>query len=113
VLVTDAMPPVGADDPTYVLNGQTIVARDGVCQSDDGVLAGSALDMATGVRHLVNAVGLPLAEASRMASAYPAAWLGLERELGRIVAGQRADFAVLDDALVVQETWIGGVRYAA
>jgi len=113
VLVTDAMPPVGADDPTYVLNGQTIVARDGVCQSDDGVLAGSAMDMATGVRHLVNAVGLPLAEASRMASAYPAAWLGLERELGRIVAGQRADFAVLDDALVVQETWIGGVRYAA
>jgi len=113
VLVTDAMPPVGADDPTYVLNGQTIVARDGICQSADGVLAGSALDMATGVRHLVNAVGLPLAEASRMASAYPAAWLGLERELGRIVAGQRADFAVLDDALVVQETWIGGVRYAA
>lgn len=113
VLVTDAMPPVGADDPTYVLNGQTIIARDGICQSADGVLAGSALDMATGVRHLVNAVGLPLAEASRMASAYPAAWLGLERELGRIVAGQRADFAVLDDALVVQETWIGGVRYAA
>ncbi|MGO4703093.1 N-acetylglucosamine-6-phosphate deacetylase [Dyella sp. 2RAB6] len=113
VLVTDAMPPVGADDPTYVLNGQTIVARDGICQSADGVLAGSALDMATGVRHLVNAVGLPLAEASRMASAYPAAWLGLERELGRIVAGQRADFAVLDDELVVQETWIGGVRYDA
>ncbi|WP_346949044.1 N-acetylglucosamine-6-phosphate deacetylase [Dyella sp.] len=113
VLVTDAMPPVGADDPTYVLNGQTIVARDGICQSADGVLAGSALDMATGVRHLVDAVGLPLAEASRMASAYPAAWLGLERELGRIVAGQRADFAVLDDGLAVQETWIGGVRYAA
>ena len=112
VLVTDAMPPVGADDPTYVLNGQTIVARDGICQSADGVLAGSALDMATGVRHLVDAVGLPLAEASRMASAYPAAWLGLERELGRIVAGQRADFAVLDDGLVVRETWIGGVRYA-
>ena len=113
VLVTDAMPPVGADDPTYVLNGQTIVARDGICQSADGVLAGSALDMATGLRHLVHAVGLPLAEASRMASAYPAAWLGLERELGRIVAGQRADFAVLDDELVVQETWIGGVRYAS
>ena len=46
-------------------------------------------------------------------SGYPAAWLGLERELGRIVAGQRADFAVLDDELVVQETWIGGVRYAS
>jgi N-acetylglucosamine-6-phosphate deacetylase len=113
VLVTDAMPPVGSDDPSYVLNGQTIVARDGICQSDEGVLAGSALDMATGVRNLVDLVGLPLAEASRMASSYPAAWLGLDREQGRIVAGQRADFAVLDDALGVHETWIGGVHYPA
>lgn len=113
VLVTDAMPPVGAESPEYVLNGQTIIARDGICQSDDGVLAGSALDMATGVRNLVEMVGLPLAEASRMASAYPAAWLGLERTHGRLVAGQHADFAVLDDKLVVSETWISGVRYDA
>ncbi|WP_430392214.1 N-acetylglucosamine-6-phosphate deacetylase [Dyella sp. 20L07] len=113
VLVTDAMPPVGAANPEYVLNGQTIVARDGICQSDAGVLAGSALDMATGVRNLVNMVGLPLAEASRMASAYPAAWLGLDRTHGRLVAGQRADFAVLDDGLVTHETWVGGVRYPA
>ncbi len=111
VLVTDAMPPVGSDSPEYVLNGQTIVVRDGICQSDAGVLAGSALDMATGVRNLVNMVGLPLAEASRMASAYPAAWLGLDRTQGRLVAGQRADFAVLDDALVAHETWVSGVRY--
>jgi N-acetylglucosamine-6-phosphate deacetylase len=113
VLVTDAMPPVGSDSPEYVLNGQTIIARDGICQSDAGVLAGSALDMATGVRNLVDMVGLPLAEASRMASAYPAAWLGLDRTHGRLVAGQYADFAVLDDALVVKETWIAGVRYDA
>jgi N-acetylglucosamine-6-phosphate deacetylase len=108
VLVTDAMPPVGSDKPEYVLNGQTIVARDGICQSDAGVLAGSALDMATGVRNLVGMVGLPLAEASRMASAYPAAWIGLERTHGRIAAGYRADFAVLDDAFAVKETWIDG-----
>jgi N-acetylglucosamine-6-phosphate deacetylase len=56
-------------------------------------------------------VGIPLPEASRMASAYPAAWLGLEREVGRIVAGQRADFAVVDDKLKVVETWIGGVPH--
>lgn len=112
VLVTDAMPPVGSDDPTYVLNGQTITARDGICQSDAGVLAGSALDMATGVRNLVDHVGVTLAEASRMASAYPAAWLGLDRTHGRIVAGQRADFAVMDEGLVVRETWVGGIRLA-
>ncbi|HEX7816489.1 N-acetylglucosamine-6-phosphate deacetylase [Dyella sp.] len=110
VLVTDAMPPVGSPDPTYILNGQTITARDGICQSDDGVLAGSALDMATGVRNLVHAVGLPLAEASRMASSYPAAWIGRDHVQGRIVAGQRADFAVMNDDLIVTETWIGGLH---
>ena len=114
VLVTDAMPPVGSDRPDYVLNGQTIVARDGVCQSDAGVLAGSALDMATGLRNLVRLLGLPLAEAARMASAYPADWLGLSGSHGRLRAGLRADFAVLDAAnLQVRETWIGGVRHAA
>jgi N-acetylglucosamine-6-phosphate deacetylase len=110
VLVTDAMPPVGSDRPDYTLNGQTITARDGLCMSDAGVLAGSALDMASAVRNTVNLLGLPLAEASRMASAYPAEWLGLEQTHGCIAPGQRADFAVLDDTLHVRETWIGGER---
>jgi N-acetylglucosamine-6-phosphate deacetylase len=111
VLVTDAMPPVGAGNPHYVLNGEAITVRDGVCQNAAGVLAGSALDMAGALRNAVHLLGLSLEEASRMASGYPAAWLGLDASRGRLVAGQRADFAVLDDALVVQQTWIGGVAY--
>jgi N-acetylglucosamine-6-phosphate deacetylase len=113
VLVTDAMPPVGSDRPDYVLNGQTITAREGVCMNDAGVLAGSALDMASAVRNAVTLLGLSLAEASRMASAYPAAWLGLASTHGCIAAGQRADFAVLDDTLHVRETWIAGQRWPA
>lgn len=113
VLVTDAMPPVGSARPDYVLNGQTITARNGICMNDAGVLAGSALDMAGAVRNTVSLLGLPLAEASRMASAYPAEWLGLEQTHGRIGPGQRADFAVLDDTLHVRETWVGGVRWTA
>lgn len=111
VLVTDAMPPVGSDNPEYVLNGHTIVMRDGICQSEAGVLAGSGLDMASAVRNAVQMLGLPLAEASRMASSYPAAWVGLDRTHGRIAAGYQADFAVMDDALMVRETWVGGVAY--
>jgi N-acetylglucosamine-6-phosphate deacetylase len=111
VLVTDAMPPVGSDRPDYVLNGQTIIMRDGICQSEAGVLAGSGLDMASAVRNAVQMLGLPLAEASRMASAYPAAWIGLDRTHGRIAAGYQADFAVLDDSLTVRETWVAGLAY--
>jgi N-acetylglucosamine-6-phosphate deacetylase len=111
VLATDAMPPVGSENPEYTLNGQTIVMRDGICQNEAGVLAGSGLDMAGAVRNTVEMLGLPLAEASRMASAYPAAWIGLDRTHGRIAAGYTADFAVMDDTLTVRETWVGGIAH--
>ena len=109
LLVTDAMPPVGADHPDYVLNGETITARDGICQTAQGVLAGSALDMASAVRNAVQLLGQPLDEAVRMASTYPAEFLGLGDSHGRIAPGYRADLVVLDDEYRVQQSWIGGV----
>ncbi len=107
-LVTDAMPPVGADDPSYELYGEVITARDGVLRNAAGVLAGSALDMVTAVRNSVTMLGVPLEEASRMASTYPAEFLGLGDRFGRIAPGYSADFVSLDSDLQVVNTWIGG-----
>jgi N-acetylglucosamine-6-phosphate deacetylase len=109
LLVTDAMPPVGADHPDFVLNGETITAKDGICQTAQGVLAGSALDMAAAVRNSVQMLGLPLDEAVRMASTYPADFLGLGKTHGRIAAGYAADLVVMGNDLQVRESWIGGV----
>lgn len=108
MLVTDAMPPVGAADPSYVLNGETITAQDGICRTANGVLAGSALDMASAVRNAVHLLDLPLDEAARMASSYPADFLGLAASHGRIAVGCRADLVALDAAGRVQRSWIGG-----
>ncbi|HET8765088.1 MAG TPA: N-acetylglucosamine-6-phosphate deacetylase, partial [Rhodanobacter sp.] len=108
VLVTDAMPPVGAADPSYVLNGETITAKDGICQTAAGVLAGSALDMATAVRNTVNLLEQPLAEAVRMASEYAADYLGLAATHGRIAVGCQADLVAMDADCRVRHTWIGG-----
>lgn len=107
-LVTDAMPPVGADDPSYELYGETITARDGVVRNAAGSLAGSALDMATAVRNSVAMLGVPLEEAARMASAYPAQFLGIDDRYGRIAPGYRADLVALDADLQVIDTWIAG-----
>jgi N-acetylglucosamine-6-phosphate deacetylase len=109
LLVTDAMPPVGADHPDFVLNGETITARDGICQTARGTLAGSALDMVTAVRNAVEMLGLPLDEAMRMASTYPAEFLGLGKSHGRIAAGCRADLVVMDENYKITQSWIGGV----
>lgn len=107
-LVSDAMPPVGAESPDYELYGETITARDGVVRNAAGALAGSALDMATAVRNCVDLLGLSLDEAARMASTYPAAFLGLDGVRGRIVPGLAADLVLLDHRLHVVATWIAG-----
>jgi len=109
VLVTDAMPPVGADNPEYKLNGETIIVKDGICQTAGGTLAGSALDMAGAVRNAVQMLHLPLDEAVRMASTYPADFLGLGASHGRIAPGYIADLVALDDDYHVRQSWIGGV----
>jgi N-acetylglucosamine-6-phosphate deacetylase len=107
-LVTDAMPPVGADRPDYVLYGETITAVEGVVRNAAGALAGSALDMMAAVRNTVRTLHVPLDEAARMAATYPAQFLGLDDRLGRIAPGLRADFALVDDTLSLRGTWIGG-----
>jgi N-acetylglucosamine-6-phosphate deacetylase len=109
MLVTDAMPPVGSPQPSFVLQGRTIHVKDGVCRDENGTLAGTGLDMATAVRNAVSLLGLEIAQAARMASEYPAAFLGLEKELGRIAPGYRANLALLDDDLQVRRTWIEGI----
>jgi N-acetylglucosamine-6-phosphate deacetylase len=107
-LVTDAMPPVGSSSETFQLNGETITCRDGRCVNAQGTLAGSALDMAAAVRNTLAQAGVELPEALRMASTYPADFLGIGAAHGRIAPGCRADFVVLDEALNVRQTWIGG-----
>jgi N-acetylglucosamine-6-phosphate deacetylase len=106
-LVTDAMPPVGAALAGFALGGHWVEVRGGRCTTADGRLAGSALDMATAVRNAVELVGIPLAEALAMAATRPADVLG-ERERGRIAPGMHADLVLLDAALQVRATWIGG-----
>jgi len=108
MLVTDAMPPVGADDPSFMLNGERITVTDGRCVNGEGALAGAALDMATAVRNTVQVLGLPLGTALAMASLHPAAFLGVDDRMGRIAPGWRADLVALDADLRVVRTWIGG-----
>ena len=109
MLVTDGMPTVGSEKSTFVLQGRTIRVVDGICRDENGTLAGTALDMAAAVRNAVSLLGLDLAEAAPMASEYPAEFLGLGDELGRIAPGYRANLVLMDDDFKVQKTWIEGL----
>ncbi|WP_119300097.1 N-acetylglucosamine-6-phosphate deacetylase [Dongia deserti] len=111
-LVTDAMSTVGSGQQTITLNGRTVWRRNGALELEDGTLAGSDLDMMSGVRYLVKQVGVELGEALRMASTYPAEFLK-RPELGGIAAGARADLVHIDDDLKAKAIWRAGVRLDA
>ena len=110
MLVTDAMPTVGADDKRFTLGGEEIIAADGRCALADGTLAGSDLDMISAVKNCVEMVGLDLGEALRMASLYPAEFLKLDDKMGRIAPGYQADMILFDDAFNVSRSWINGAE---
>ena len=107
-LVTDAMPPVGGSGDAFHLGELAFTVKDGRCITADGTLAGSALDMATAVRNCVQEVGISKDEAFRMASLYPARYLGVEKELGSIAAGMIANLLICDNEVFVQGVVIDG-----
>jgi N-acetylglucosamine-6-phosphate deacetylase len=108
-LVTDAMSMTGTDLTTITLNGRTIHRSEGALRLADGTLAGADLTMIDAIGFMHRKVGLPLDEALRMATAYPAAALGVAERRGRLGSGSAADFVHLSEALAVQATWIGGM----
>jgi N-acetylglucosamine-6-phosphate deacetylase len=76
-------------------------------------LAGSVVTLADCVRAAVRLAGIPLATAVRMASATPAAVLGLAGRKGSLVAGADADLLVLGPALEVAAVYQRGVQVRA
>ncbi len=110
MLVTDAMPSVGSAEESFLIHGRAIHREGDRLVGADGTLAGSTLTMAGAVKGMMAQAGVSLEEAARMASATPAAFLGLGDRLGAIAPGYRADLVLVDAALEVQASWIGGAR---
>ena len=109
MLVTDAMPPVGMDDEmSFELFGIQVLRVGDRLNAITGELAGCVLDMASAVNNTVNLLGLPLAEALRMAALYPAQFLGIDHQAGRLASGHRADLVLLDAQNKVLANYIAG-----
>ena len=108
VLVTDAMPPVGSDLESFRLGGRTITVDADRLTGPDGTLAGAHLDMGRAVANAERLLRVDAATAIRMASATPAAALGMSGERGEIRAGLAADLVLRDAGGRITETWIAG-----
>lgn len=110
MLVTDAMPVVGADTDHFHLNGRRICVENGVCLAEDGTLAGTALSMIEAVRNAMSMLDLSIEEASGMASRTPASFLGIEDRAGSIAPGRRADLVRVSPGFEIRQVWTSGVE---
>lgn len=108
MLVTDAMPLVGTEQQSFLLQGRRITRKGDRLSGPDGTLAGAHLTMMQAVQNATTWLGVTLAEALTMASRTPAAFLGLDGELGAIAPGYRADLVAFTSDFQVIGTWIGG-----
>lgn len=61
------------------------------------------------VKSLMNWSGCSLAEAVRCVTENVVDFMG-DGTRGKVEAGRRADFVILDESGEVLETWVGGVR---
>lgn len=94
--ITDAVTPTAAGEYQHVFKGDRYTLPD-------GTLSGSSLTMMQCVKNAVQHVGIPLDEALRMASSYPARLLPWQPGQGMIEKNYAASFVVFDEALNVVE----------
>ena len=105
ILITDSMPA----DGDYKNN-----EADGIAWGPDlnydyeGHLAGSHLTLDSACRNLMAHTGYGLCHAIRMASLNPAKLLGLDRELGSIALGKKANLLLIDDLVHVKKVFLAG-----
>jgi len=107
-LVTDAMSMTGTNLTSFTLNGRIIYRSEGALRLADGTLAGADLTMIDAIAFMHRRVGLPLDEALRMATVYPAKALGIANRHGHLRLGAAVNFVHVSTELVVKGTWIDG-----
>jgi N-acetylglucosamine-6-phosphate deacetylase len=78
-----------------------VTVKDGVCRNDEGKMAGSTLTLDRALRFVVG-LGVPFADAVRMATIQPARRIGVAGKKGILAPGSDADLVVLSPDLRVE-----------
>lgn len=103
-LITDSMRAKHLADGISELGGQEVIVKNGEARLKNGALAGSILKMNDAIKNLVLSCDVPFTDAVDFATVNPAKNLGLDKDLGTIEVGKRANLTVLDGEFNVKLT---------
>ncbi|MBR2043188.1 MAG: N-acetylglucosamine-6-phosphate deacetylase [Clostridia bacterium] len=96
ILITDSIRPAGMPDGVYEQGGFTVTKKGVECKLPDGTIAGSVIDLNTGINNVVKNSSIPLHEVIKAASLNPATMLGINDTVGSLKKGKCADIVIAD-----------------
>lgn len=108
ILITDCIRAGGLEDGEYILGKLKVNVRGGIARIDNGSLAGSTLKLIKAIENIVEMAGVTFEDALKMATINPAMALGLDKEIGSIQEGKRADIVAINDDYDVVFTMVDG-----
>ncbi len=107
ILITDSIAATGMKDGLYNLGGLRVEMKDGKCHLENtDTIAGSTLTLDKAMHNLIS-IGYPLQNFIDSLTLLPAKFLGIT-DRGKLDAGFRADFCVLDKNYKVKKTYRKG-----
>lgn len=107
VLISDSMRATGMADGEYTLGGQKVLVNGTQATLEDGTIAGSVTNLCDCMKKAI-AMGIPKETAIKSATINPARSIGVDKEVGSIETGKRADILIVNEDLKLETVIISG-----
>lgn len=109
ISITDGSAVTGLPVGIHRVGSRSIEKRvDRAVLEGTETLVGSTLTLDAAARNLRHVTQCTTAEALHCMTINPARFLGIDGEFGALIEGARADLVILDEDLVVQQTYVDG-----
>lgn len=110
VLISDSMRATGMPNGEYTLGGQKVFVNGEQATLEDGTIAGSVVNLYECMKNAI-AMGVPKESAIKAATINPARSIGVDKIVGSIEVGKRADILVINKNLEIETIVISGCVY--
>lgn len=107
-LISDCMRAGGLEDGEYMLGEVKVIVKNSIARTQSGSLAGSRLQIIEAIKNIIDATGISLYEAVKMATSTPARVLNLDNSIGSIKENRKANITIIDDNFNIIMTIING-----
>lgn len=109
VLISDSMEATGKPDGKYALGGQDVFKQGSKATLEDGTIAGSVTNLFACMKSVIS-MGIPAEDAIRCATINPARSIGVDKTVGSLEKGKRADILICDKDLTLKRVLASGVE---